>query len=58
MSLSHQISTLRIGFAGSEPFVMAGDEAQGIAPDIWKEIAFNAELDYEFKPYPSINEGI
>ncbi len=51
-------STLRVGFAGSEPFVMAGEEAKGIAPDIWKEIAFNAELDYEFKPYASINDGI
>ncbi|MGB6151264.1 MAG: transporter substrate-binding domain-containing protein [Pricia sp.] len=51
-------STLKIGYAGSEPFVMAGDKAEGIAPDIWKEIAFNAELDYEFKPYPSIGDGI
>lgn len=51
-------STLQVGYAGSEPFVMAGDEAKGIALDIWKEIAFNAELDYEFKPYGSINEGI
>jgi polar amino acid transport system substrate-binding protein len=55
---SPQDSTLRVGYAGSEPFVMTGDEAEGIAPDIWKEIAFNAELDYEFKPCPSINEGI
>ncbi len=51
-------STLQIGYAGSEPFVISGNEATGIAPDIWKEIAFNAELDYTFKPYPSINEGI
>ncbi|SDE96154.1 amino acid ABC transporter substrate-binding protein, PAAT family [Pricia antarctica] len=51
-------STLRVGFAGSEPFVMVSDEAQGIAPDIWKEIAFNAELDYEFSPFASINDGI
>jgi len=51
-------STLRVGYAGSEPFVMAGDQAEGIALNIWKEIAFNAELDYTFKPYSSINEGI
>lgn len=51
-------STLRIGYAGSEPFVMEGEEAKGIAPDIWKEIAFNAELDYEFRPYASINKGL
>ncbi len=37
---------------------MAGDEAQGIAPDIWKEIAFHAELNYKFKPFASINDGI
>ncbi len=55
---SKKDSTLRVGFAGSEPFVMAGGEANGIAPEIWKEIAFNAELDYEFKPYESISEGI
>lgn len=44
MSLSHQISTIRIGFAGFEPFVMAGDEAQGIAPDIWKEISIHKTM--------------
>lgn len=51
-------STLRVGFAGSEPFVMTGDEALGIAPDIWKEVAFSAELDYEFRPYASINVAV
>ncbi len=51
-------STLQIGYAGSEPFVISGNEAKGIAPDIWKEIAFNAELDYNLMPCSSINEGI
>ncbi|MGB7393318.1 MAG: transporter substrate-binding domain-containing protein [Pricia sp.] len=55
---TQQDSTIQVGFAGSEPFILDGQEANGIAPDIWKEIAFNAELNYKFSPYQSINEGI
>ena len=51
-------STLQIGYAGSEPFVMEGEEAIGIAPDLWKEIAFNADLKYRFQHYASISEGL
>ena len=51
-------STLQIGYAGSEPFVMEGEEATGIAPDLWKEIAFNADLAYELQGFASINEGL
>ena len=51
-------SVLKIGYAGSKPFVMADDKAKGIAPDIWKEIAINAGLNYDFKPYATIAEGI
>ncbi len=53
---------LRVGYAGSAPFVMHNDqgeeEEEGIVIDIWKEIAFDINKKYQLIPYASVEEGI
>ena len=51
--------TLRVGVAGSPPFVIREDnKISGISVDIWKEIARTRKIDYQFIPQPSIQEGL
>ena len=50
---------LRIGYSGSAPFVMPSDKPEGVAIDVWREIAFNLELkNYELQAYPSVENGL
>jgi polar amino acid transport system substrate-binding protein len=50
--------TIKVGYAGSAPFVMHDEKEEGIVFDIWKEIAYNLNLNYTFKEYDSVDEGI
>ena len=50
---------LRVGYSGSEPFIIGQNKPEGIAIDIWREIAYTMDLDtYEFQPYPTVENGI
>lgn len=49
---------IRVGYAGSAPFVMHDDKEDGIVFDIWKEIAFNLNLKYSYQEFASVEDGI
>ena len=49
---------LKVGFAGSEPFVFHGEKEDGIVIDIWKEIAFGLNKSYELIEFQSVESGI
>ncbi|HEY9833277.1 MAG TPA: transporter substrate-binding domain-containing protein [Stenomitos sp.] len=51
--------TLRVGVAGSPPFVIRKDNnLSGISVDIWKEIARTRKIDYQIIPQPSVQDGL
>lgn len=50
--------TLKVGYAGSAPFVFHDQKAQGIVIDLWKEIAYGLNKKYELIEYHSVDEGI
>ena len=50
--------TLKVGYAGSEPFVMHGEKEEGIVIDIWKEIAFGLNRKYTLIEFQSVESGI
>lgn len=49
---------LKVGYAGSEPFVFHGEREEGIVIDIWKEIAFGLNKNYELIEFESVESGI
>jgi polar amino acid transport system substrate-binding protein len=49
---------IRVGYAGSAPFVMHVEKQEGIVFDIWEEIAFTLGRKYTLKEYPSVEAGI
>lgn len=49
---------LKVGYAGSAPFVMHGEKEEGIVIDIWKEIAFGLNRNFKLISYPSVDSGI
>ncbi len=50
---------LRVGVAGSAPFVIKDDdEFKGISLDIWQEIARELRLDYELIRQPRVQSGL
>lgn len=49
---------LKVGYAGSAPFVMHQEKEDGIVIDIWKEIAFGINKNYRFIEYESVESGI
>lgn len=49
---------LKVGYAGSAPFVMPGEKEAGIVIDIWKDIAFGLNRNFELKAYESVADGI
>ncbi len=54
-----QGSKLRVGVAGSAPFVIKNDdEFKGISLDIWQQIAQEQELDYELIPQSKVKSGL
>lgn len=58
-SLAQESKPLRVGVAGSAPFVIQeGKSVTGIALDVWEEVAADRQLDYQLIPYPSVPQGI
>jgi len=52
------MKTLRVGYAGSAPFISEGKPADGIVIDIWRAISFNQNLKSDLKAYHSVHEGM
>ena len=50
--------SLRVGYAGSEPFVMHGQKEEGIVIDIWKEIAYGLRQNFNFISYETVDSGM
>lgn len=53
-----QPEELRVGYIGSSPFIIHGEQPDGIVIDIWKEIAFGLKRDYHFVDFTSVDDGI
>lgn len=49
---------LKVGYAGSAPFVMHGEKEEGIVIDIWKDIAFGMGRNYTLIGFESVAAGI
>ncbi|MGB3344893.1 MAG: transporter substrate-binding domain-containing protein [Aequorivita sp.] len=49
---------LRVGYAGSAPFVMPNEKEEGIVIDIWKEIAYGLRENFSLVKYQSVESGI
>lgn len=49
---------LKVGYAGSAPFIMHDGKEEGIVIDIWKEIAFGINRKYELIEFKSVKDGI
>lgn len=52
--------TLVVGIAGSEPFVMQSnpDQPEGIAIDIWQNLADKAEWNYRYKSFGTVKQAL
>jgi polar amino acid transport system substrate-binding protein len=51
-------NALRVGIAGSQPFVFNNEDQDGIALEIWDRIANKQEWYYELKSFSSIEKGL
>ncbi|MRT16304.1 transporter substrate-binding domain-containing protein [Vitellibacter sp. q18] len=49
---------LKVGYAGSAPFVLDGDTQEGIVFDIWQAIAYDLNLKYDYQKFNSVEDGI
>lgn len=49
---------IRVGYAGSAPFVLDGNTQEGIVFDIWQAIAYDLSLKYNFQKFNSVEDGI
>tara|TARA_R110002020_G_scaffold66032_14_gene173922 strand:+ start:1749 stop:2807 length:1059 start_codon:yes stop_codon:yes gene_type:complete len=49
---------IRVGYAGSAPFVIHDGKEEGIVFDIWEGIAFNLNLKYTLQEFPSVEAGM
>jgi polar amino acid transport system substrate-binding protein len=47
---------LRVGYAGSPPFVTGGGDPQGLSVKVWQDVALQANLAYELVPSPTVGE--
>ncbi len=53
--------TLLVGVAGSEPFVISGENNehfQGIATEIWEDLASKKSWPYRYKPFNAVHEAL
>lgn len=54
-----QSETLRVGIAGSPPFVVQnGDRLEGISLEVWKEVAQATDLDYTLIPQKNVEASL
>lgn len=49
---------LKVGLAGSEPFVFDNADSEGIAVEIWDEVADEKGWEFDFVSYTSVNKGL
>ena len=56
--LPAQAEKLRVGLAGSPPFVIKDDVFKGISVEIWQELALSEKLEYEFIPQNNLASSI
>ncbi len=50
---------LRVGVAGSEPFVVReGNKLDGLSVDIWRSVALKLGLEFHLVSVPTVDEGI
>lgn len=49
---------LKVGLAGSEPFVFENADSQGIAVEIWDEVANKEGWDFDYVSYTSVDKGL
>lgn len=51
--------TLRVGVAGSEPFVFGKDESEkGVAVEIWEKMAREKKWNYKLIPFESVDNAL
>jgi polar amino acid transport system substrate-binding protein len=54
-----QSGTLRVGIAGSPPFVVQnGDRLEGISLEVWEEVAQTTNLDYTLIPHKNVEASL
>lgn len=59
LPLAAQPETLKVGVAGSPPFVIGGKEHQGgIAVEIWQELAQANNISYKLLPQEGVKAGL
>lgn len=54
----HIQDTLRVGYAGSAPFILHKENPEGIVIDIWDEIAFGLQKEFIYIDFLTVDEGI
>ncbi|MGB3775299.1 MAG: transporter substrate-binding domain-containing protein [Leeuwenhoekiella sp.] len=51
--------SIKVGYAGSAPFIIPSEKPEGIAIDLWREMAYNLSIqDYELAQYKSVEIGL
>lgn len=49
---------LKVGYTGSYPFISSGNTPDGIIIDIWKEISYGTDYEYDLVHFDDVNLGI
>ena len=50
--------TLKVGLAGTEPFVFSGEQIdEGIATEIWERLAEKQGYNYSLKPFTTVDDA-
>lgn len=49
---------LKVGLGGSEPFVFNNADSEGIAVEIWDEVANKKGWNFDYVSYSSVNKGL
>ncbi|WP_120181467.1 transporter substrate-binding domain-containing protein [Pelobium manganitolerans] len=53
-----QEKQLKVALAGGQPFVIQGKNPQGIAVEVWDQVAVKNRWDYKFIAYPSVHAAL
>ncbi|NER04314.1 MAG: transporter substrate-binding domain-containing protein, partial [Okeania sp. SIO3C4] len=58
LPLSARATKLRVGVAGSPPFVIKDRDFKGISVEIWQELAYLEGLEYQLIPQESVSDSV
>ncbi len=61
VSFNFDTDTLVVGIAGSEPFIIKGEDAQlpkGLTIDIWEAMADESGWNYVYHPYATVSDAL